>query len=166
MPPPLRRPISRSFALLPREHCLGAHLRAAIDDIQAELLQQLSEVDTEVQALVARRQDIVADLLRCRDARGRVGYRRRGRVPLPADVDAIPEGTTPVCGRELREAIATVLRGVDRPVNISEIHRMLLARGLTTEGRASKAISDALRTEVVAGRLTRLERGLYGPPPP
>jgi hypothetical protein len=76
----------------------------------------------------------------------------------------MPEGTTPISGRELREAIAMVLRDVGRPVNINEIHRMLLARGLTTEGRASKAISDALRTEVMAGRLTRLERGIYDLP--
>jgi hypothetical protein len=153
--------VSRSFALLPRELCLGRDLRAAIEDIQAELLQQLGEVDAEVQALVARRHDIVADLRRCRDALGRQGPGRRGRLPLPADVDTAPEGTTPISGTELRQAIATVVKEVDRPVSVDEIYRMLLARGLSTKGRPPKAIGDALAVEVAAGRLRRVDRGVY-----
>jgi hypothetical protein len=158
--------VSRQFALLPRQRCGSADLRTAIYEIQAELLQQLGEVDAEVEGLVARRQDIVADLRRCRDALGRQGYRRRGRVPLPADVDAVPDGTTPISGTELREAIAAVVRGVGRPVSIDDIYRMLLARGLNTTGRPSKAISDALAIEVDAGRVRRVDRGVYESVPP
>jgi hypothetical protein len=42
---------------------------------------------------------------------------------------------------------------------------MLLASGLNAEGRTSKTISDALTIEVRAGRLTRIDRGVYGPRP-
>jgi hypothetical protein len=119
-----------------------------------------------VEQLVARRQHIMAELRRCRDAFGRVGYARSKRVPLPGDVDAIPEGAVPIAGRPLRQAAAALVVMAGRPVSVDDIHRMLLARGLNPEGRPSKAISDALRYEVTAGRLSRVARGVYGPPEP
>jgi hypothetical protein len=137
-------------------------VKARIEEIQAELLEELHRIDAEATTLVARRANVVAELRRCRDAFGGIGSHRIKRVPLPLDIDAIPEGTRPIGGAALREAIAAVVQRADHPLRVNEIHRMLLAWGLNPKGRPSKAISDALRAEVRAGRVLRLLRGLYG----
>ncbi|AKP57765.1 hypothetical protein [Mycobacteroides abscessus] len=46
---------------------------------------------------------------------------------------------------------------------VSELVQMLDRKGFDTDGRASKAMSDALRWEVRRGRLHRIDRGRYGP---
>ncbi|MFA4083556.1 hypothetical protein [Mycobacteroides salmoniphilum] len=45
---------------------------------------------------------------------------------------------------------------------VSELVNMLDHKGFDTDGRASKAVSDALRWEVRRGRLSHLGRGCYG----
>jgi hypothetical protein len=141
------------------------HIREKIDAIQAGLLEELRAIDRQVEALIARRREVEAELHRCRDAFGLVvGYSRLRRVPLPGDLDAQPEGTRPISGRELREVASQLVAASDHPLSISEIHRMLLAHGLHAEGRPSKAISDALKAEVTAGRLVRTRRGTYWGP--
>jgi hypothetical protein len=158
----VRIPIPRNHLLQPRSFLAPPHIRAEIEAVQAELLEELGGIDGQVEALIRRRREIEAELHRCRDAFGRGGgYAYVRRVPLPGDLDALPEGTRPISGRDLREVASQLVAESDRPLAISEIHRMLLAHGLHAEGRPSKAISDALKAEVTAGRLVRTRRGAY-----
>ncbi|UGT92403.1 hypothetical protein [Mycobacterium ostraviense] len=46
---------------------------------------------------------------------------------------------------------------------IAEVLDALAWHGFSVRGRASKAISDALRWEIACGRVRRLGRGRYGP---
>ncbi|HEX9545871.1 MAG TPA: hypothetical protein VF942_00955 [Acidimicrobiales bacterium] len=146
----------------PRSFQAPPHIWAEIEAIQAELLEELRGIDQQVEGLIARRREIEAELLRCRDAFGRGGgYPYVRRVPLPGELDAVPQGTRPISGRELRETASQLIVDSDRPLTLSEIHRILLAHGLHAEGRPSKTISDALKPEVAAGRLVRTGRGTY-----
>jgi hypothetical protein len=154
--------LARNFILHPRTFRPPPHIFTEIEAIQAELVEELTILDEQVQTLTLRRLEIVAELRRCREAFGRVGYRYcGGRIPLPGEVDALPEGTHDVRGHELREMVTRLLKESNRPLTLGEIHRMLLACGLNTVGRPSKAISDALRAEVKAGRVVRTRRGTY-----
>jgi hypothetical protein len=49
------------------------------------------------------------------------------------------------------------------PATVAELTNALAAQGFCVAGRASKAISDALRWERGYGRVRRLGRGRYGP---
>ncbi len=46
---------------------------------------------------------------------------------------------------------------------MAELVVMLDRKGFDTDGRLSKAVSDALRWEVRRGRLSHVDRGCYGP---
>jgi hypothetical protein len=48
------------------------------------------------------------------------------------------------------------------PATVAELVEMLAWHGFETEGRASKAVSDALRWEIGRGRVRRIARALYG----
>lgn len=65
-----------------------------------------------------------------------------------------------VRGIELRYLLTVYRFGV---TTVSELVQMLDRKGFDTDGRASKAVSDALRWEVRRGRLHRVDRGRYGP---
>ena len=49
------------------------------------------------------------------------------------------------------------------PSTIDELVDALTYHGFRTAGRASKAVSDALRSEIGRGRVIRLSRGRYRP---
>jgi hypothetical protein len=147
-------------ALRPRMILAGPLVRARIQEIQTELLDELHRIDAAAQDLVVRRHEVVAELRQCRDGLGRVGTHFK-RAPLPADVDALPEGTTAIAGPDLTQAVTAMVQAAGRPVSLSQIHRMLLAHGLHPAGRPSQAISNALRPEVAARRVVRLQRGIY-----
>ena len=49
------------------------------------------------------------------------------------------------------------------PATIVELIDALGRHNFCVRGRASKAVSDALRWEIGRGRVRRLRRGLYGP---
>jgi hypothetical protein len=49
------------------------------------------------------------------------------------------------------------------PATVVDLVDMLDHHGFDVAGRASKAISDALRYEIAHGRVRRLRRGRYGP---
>ena len=49
------------------------------------------------------------------------------------------------------------------PATIAEMIDALIGQGFCVRGRASKAVSDALRWEIARGRVRRLGRGVYGP---
>ena len=153
--------MTRNQILIHRTFRAPPHIWVQIEAIQDELLQQLRAVDAEVEALIARRLQIVTELRRCRNAFGHVGHWNRRQVPMPGDIDAVPEGTRPIARPELRELVRRLLQESNRPLHLSELHRMLLAHGLHPEGHPTKAISDALRAEVAAGRVVRMGRGLY-----
>jgi hypothetical protein len=65
-------------------------------------------------------------------------------------------------GIELRYVLTTNL-AVHGAAAIFDMVELLEYQGFTVAGRASKAVSDALRWEVRRGRVRRLRRGLYGP---
>lgn len=66
-------------------------------------------------------------------------------------------------GIELRYVLTHFLHHRDYPATVSELAEELESRGFSVAGRASKAISDALRWECGLGRVYRRRRGLYGP---
>jgi len=63
-------------------------------------------------------------------------------------------------GIELRYALTVHLMH-HGPASINEMIEGLLARNFSVRGRASKAVSDALRWEIERGRVYRLGRGRY-----
>src|SRR4051812_17138057 len=67
-----------------------------------------------------------------------------------------------VKGTELRYLLTAYL--VDHgPATVAELVDALTYHGFCVGGRPSKAVSDALRWEMVHGRVRRLRRGGYGP---
>jgi len=65
-------------------------------------------------------------------------------------------------GTELRYVLTLHLAQHGR-ATVAELIDVLAWHGFSVRGRASKAISDALRWEIGRGRVYRLRRGLYGP---
>lgn len=63
---------------------------------------------------------------------------------------------------ELRYAV-TLYLFQHGPTTVAGLIDALDYQGLEIPGRASKSVSDALRTDVTHGRVRRLRRGLYGP---
>ena len=147
------RPRTLPGAFPPAERVIAAY--------QEHLLTELRSIDERAATLAAWRQAIVAELRRCRDARGWVDMHRR-RAPLPGDVDAEPEGTRPLAGADLRDAVVQAIYVANRPVTLTEIYRMLCACGVDPRGNYSRRISDALRAPLAAGIVSRAGRGAYG----
>ena len=65
-------------------------------------------------------------------------------------------------GIELRYVL-TINLALHGPATIPTLVETLEYQGFSLAGRASKAVSDALRWEVRRDRVRRLRRGLYGP---
>jgi hypothetical protein len=65
-------------------------------------------------------------------------------------------------GIELRYVLTTNL-ALHGPATIPDMIEMLQYQRFYVPGRASKAVSDALRWERRHGRVRRLRRGVYGP---
>jgi hypothetical protein len=63
----------------------------------------------------------------------------------------------------LRHAICLVLVEERRALRVAEIVDRLYSRGYRLRGRPTQAVSDVLRTEVRAGRVVKLDYGLYAP---
>ena len=64
-------------------------------------------------------------------------------------------------GQPLRYLLCLHLNKVGRPQTVPQLIEAVEARGFTIAGRASKTVSDKLRTEVRRGRVVRVGRGLY-----
>lgn len=69
----------------------------------------------------------------------------------------------PISGRPLRHLLAVILHERGSAMTMRRLEAAVAAAGFRPTGRASKAISDALRTEVRQGRAVVLDRGVYGP---
>lgn len=67
-----------------------------------------------------------------------------------------------VRGVELRYALTMYLQ-LNGPTTVGALVDGLERWGLRVDGRASKAVSDALRWEMLHDRVRRLARGRYGP---
>ena len=67
-----------------------------------------------------------------------------------------------VRGVELRYLLTTYLYD-HGPATVEELVDALTYQGFDVGGRASKAVSDALRWEIAHGRVIRLGRGRYRP---
>jgi hypothetical protein len=65
-------------------------------------------------------------------------------------------------GIELRYVLTMHLAHNGR-ATVAEMIEALAGQGFRIRGRASKAVSDALRWEAERDRVRRLRRGLYGP---
>ncbi|KUI22797.1 hypothetical protein AU193_10970 [Mycobacterium sp. GA-1285] len=65
-------------------------------------------------------------------------------------------------GTELRYVLTTHL-AVHGPATVDSLIAMLDYHYFDVAGRPSKAVSDALRTEIRRGRVRRLRRAYYGP---
>jgi hypothetical protein len=65
-------------------------------------------------------------------------------------------------GIELRYAL-TLYLFQHGPRTVADLIDALSYQGFDIPGRASKTVSDALRREIVNGRVRRLKRGQYGP---
>ena len=65
-------------------------------------------------------------------------------------------------GIELRYVLTTNL-AVHGKATIASMVELLEYQGFRLVGRASKAVSDALRWEIRRGRVRKLGRGFYGP---
>lgn len=63
--------------------------------------------------------------------------------------------------RKLRYNLTLHLHAVRTPATIGDLIEAMRAEGVEVLGRPSKAISDALRTEVSRGRVVRAGRGVY-----
>ncbi|WP_101950024.1 hypothetical protein [Mycobacterium sp. 3519A] len=67
-----------------------------------------------------------------------------------------------VRGTDLRYLITAYLFD-HGPASVNDLVDALAYHGFRTAGRASKAVSEALRREIAQGRVTRLRRGRYLP---
>jgi len=67
----------------------------------------------------------------------------------------------PIGGRELRYLLTWRLSQASGPMSVAELVRWCDRMGVILAGRPSKVISDALRWEVIWGRVERLSRGVY-----
>jgi hypothetical protein len=67
-----------------------------------------------------------------------------------------------VRGIELRYLLTTYLFE-HGPATVAELVDALTYHGFCMDGRPSKAVSDALRWEMVHGRVRRVRSGRYGP---
>jgi hypothetical protein len=63
---------------------------------------------------------------------------------------------------ELRYAL-TLYLFQHGPTTVTDLIDALYYQGFDIPGRASKSVSDALRSEIANGRVRRRKRGLYGP---
>ncbi len=68
-----------------------------------------------------------------------------------------------VRGIELRYLLTMILARAAHPSTVADLIETLEYQGFRPVGRASKAVSDALRWEIGHGRVRRLARGRYGP---
>lgn len=74
-----------------------------------------------------------------------------------------PTTLLPIAGRPLRHLLALLLHQRGSAMTVARLEEAVASAGFRPTGRASKAISDALRTEVRQGRAIVLDRGVYGP---
>jgi hypothetical protein len=68
----------------------------------------------------------------------------------------------PLRGRPLRYLL-TVLLSERGPLGVAELADAVEHEGFALEGRPSKLVSDALRWEIIHGRVVKTGRGHYAP---
>jgi hypothetical protein len=72
-----------------------------------------------------------------------------------------PASPPPLRGIELRYLLTVSLLDADRSRTVVDLVDTVHAAGFALPGRASKAVSDALRWEIGKGRVQRVGRGRY-----
>lgn len=82
-------------------------------------------------------------------------------APLDAAAAAPGPPARPVTGIVLRYALVVALHDHGRPLTVRQLCAILDRQRLAPSGRASKAVSDALRWEVDRGRVRRTARATY-----
>lgn len=147
-------------------------LRSAVLDARAEAEATLADADARLRAAANDRLAAAARIRACNRALVGTGQvtdpatgstvqylrRRSDRVedplPDPADLEVLR-------GEELRDVVVGILQAVDEPLAVADLVRVLAAHGFTTPGRATQAVSNALRFEVRQGCVRRVDRGRY-----
>jgi hypothetical protein len=147
-------------------------VRSALLELKAEAEAALTVADEALRAAAAERCRCVERLEACNvalsgtgkvvDGEGRTVQRFQHRVAIPLH-DPFPadDALVPIRGGLLREAAVEVLRAGGRPSTVAEVRRLLAAHGVRPSGRASQTLSNALRAEVLAGRVVRTARNRY-----
>ena len=137
--------------------------------------RELAQADLDLAEVVARRRRLARRIERCNlaitgtsqirdrytgEVVQRLGWTKR--IPFSDPQPAVaPDEAKQVAGRALAASATDLLRVTGRPLTLGELERLLRLEGLVPSGRASKTISDALRSEVAAGRVIRERRGCY-----
>ena len=89
--------------------------------------------------------------------------KRTAVVPLAPHqkTGCVTTHATPLRGLGLRFVIVNELQTTRHSLTVAELVDRLQRRGYTFDGRASKAISDSLRTSMTKRRVRRIRRGVY-----
>lgn len=146
--------------------------RDAVLELRADAEAALADADERLRAAAGDRLQAADRIRACNRAlngtgeavdptTGRVvryGLRRSDAFP-----DPLPDATTldVVDGDELRQVLVELLRALERPATVAELVRLLAAHGMRPPGRASQAVSNALRVEMRWATVDRVARGTY-----
>lgn len=138
--------------------------RAAVVERCQDLQRELAELDQQLLELSRRRQQAARDL---RAHRSRLWPRlnKRGRRPQPDGRRALPPiaaDAPGLWGVRLRSHCRDLLREARRACTLVELHALLHRQGYFVGcAYPVKELADAMRYEVLAGRLVRIARGTY-----
>jgi hypothetical protein len=146
-------------------------MRAALEQLRDEATDELATVEAAYVSAVGRRRHLIERIRACNRALAGTGVFPHGEAQrlwwpkgLPDPGEGIDDAGLPqLRGAELRGALVAVLETTQAQMNVNDLHRALVAHGFRPAGRASHAISNALATEVRAGRVVRVRRGWYRP---
>ncbi|MEZ5235614.1 MAG: hypothetical protein AB7W59_27560 [Acidimicrobiia bacterium] len=146
-------------------HPIFGAVRARVQAEAEALLAQLDDVDNQLADLAKQRHELASKL---KAALGRLRRRTThyARQPAPDGSCRLPPlhaEHDAIWGRRLRSTIVTLLRRAG-PLKLPELHALLHHHGYRVYStNPAKALSDACSYEVTKGRLTKPERGTYGP---
>jgi hypothetical protein len=163
----------RAETLLRRPGLLGARgaTRQAVLALRAEAEAALADADQRLRRAAADRLTNAERIRACNRALSGTGTVTGSNGesilvalrPSGAFDDPRPDPSTlrTLSAKELRDALVDLLRILDRPTTIDELDRLLAAHRVRAGGRASQAISNALRAAVRDGTVHRVGRGCY-----
>ncbi len=131
----------------------------------SQLDQDLRLLDDELDRLAQQRRSVARQLREHRRSlwpnlakRGRRVLRDGRRALPPISHDAVG-----LWGRRLRATCRQLIVRSSEPLSLMDLHAMLHRLGYFIDsGHSVKALADALRYEVLEGRVRRVARGTYG----
>lgn len=159
------RPVGPPWPLGPHTVAIG-RVRERIVELQDEAVDELHEVEGEIERLAERRRELLQRIDLCRESLyGAVdALYHLPKTPRPVDAMGFAAGSRIVTGPALRAALTKFVMSTHQPLGVNDLLRRLAAHDLWPSGEPVKAVSDALRWEVKAGRVRKLARGLWSAP--